>query len=257
MGSFSTHRAGACASLPARATQARIVLAWRQAAHVRHVRLASHLTPALCVSSQRGMPGQASDAEVQAWEPHDPRRLGPEEHQPLRGRPGQQRLQRDAAAGVRRVRRSGHRGHLHEGACFRLFSRWTRAHRAHAPGCPALPHARIPVPPPSEATVLSFCLPQGENYGFVRFRNRQHAEQAKEAMEGCVLGKRPIRVGWGEASTQRNCVHVQVMALPLPLASAPAPAPAPASAPASNPKLRPRAVRRALGGAARARRERP
>ena len=43
----------------------------------------------------------------------------------------------------------------------------------------------------------------------MRFRNRQHAEQAKEAMEGCVLGKRPIRVGWGEASTQRNCVHVQ------------------------------------------------
>ena len=36
----------------------------------------------------------------------------------------------------------------------------------------------------------------------------------REAMEGCVLGKRPIRVGWGEASTQRNCVHVQVMALP-------------------------------------------
>ena len=47
----------------------------------------------------------------------------------------------------------------------------------------------------------------------MRFRNRQHAEQAKEAMEGCVLGKRPIRVGWGEASTQRNCVHVQAMTL--------------------------------------------
>ena len=50
----------------------------------------------------------------------------------------------------------------------------------------------------------------------MRFRNRQHAEQAKEAMEGCVLGKRPIRVGWGEASTQRNCVHVQAMTLPAP-----------------------------------------
>ena len=52
----------------------------------------------------------------------------------------------------------------------------------------------------------------------MRFRNRQHAEQAKEAMEGCVLGKRPIRVGWGEASTQRNCVHVQAMTLPAPSA---------------------------------------
>ena len=82
----------------------------------------------------------------------------------------------------------------------------------------------------------------------MRFRNRQHAEQAKEAMEGCVLGKRPIRVGWGEASTQRNCVHVQVMTLP---------APAPAPAPASNPNLHPRAVRRGFGGAAYAGRERP
>ena len=43
----------------------------------------------------------------------------------------------------------------------------------------------------------------------MRFRNRQDAEQAKQTMEGHVLGKRPIRIGWGEASTQRNCVHVQ------------------------------------------------
>ena len=74
----------------------------------------------------------------------------------------------------------------------------------------ALPHAR------EDPRTAPCCLPQGENYGFVRFRNRQHAEQAKEAMEGCVLGKRPIRVGWGEASTQRNCVHVQAMTLPAP-----------------------------------------
>ena len=82
----------------------------------------------------------------------------------------------------------------------------------------------------------------------MRFRNRQHAEQAKEAMEGCVLGKRPIRVGWGEASTQRNCVHVQVMTLPAPALPLPLPL---------DPNLRPRAVRRGFGGAAYAGRERP
>ena len=30
-------------------------------------------------------------------------------------------------------------------------------------------------------------------------------------MEGYLLGRRPVRIGWGEASTQRNCVHVQVL----------------------------------------------
>jgi len=59
------------------------------------------------------------------------------------------------------------------------------------------------------ALVLEDTFMKGDNYGFVRFRNRQDAEQAKQTMEGHVLGKRPIRIGWGEASTQRNCVHVQ------------------------------------------------
>eukprot|EP00479_Gromia_sphaerica_P007758 TRINITY_DN2705_c0_g1_i1.p2 TRINITY_DN2705_c0_g1~~TRINITY_DN2705_c0_g1_i1.p2 ORF type:complete len:57 (-),score=4.75 TRINITY_DN2705_c0_g1_i1:635-805(-) len=28
-------------------------------------------------------------------------------------------------------------------------------------------------------------------------------------MDGRVLGSRQIRIGWGDANTQRNCVHVQ------------------------------------------------
>mmetsp|Transcript_9280 Transcript_9280/g.23245 ORF Transcript_9280/g.23245 Transcript_9280/m.23245 type:complete len:415 (+) Transcript_9280:211-1455(+) len=47
------------------------------------------------------------------------------------------------------------------------------------------------------------------NYGFVRFRHRAHAEKAKKEMDGKMLGNRPIRIGWGDANTQKYCVHIQ------------------------------------------------
>lgn len=47
------------------------------------------------------------------------------------------------------------------------------------------------------------------NYGFVKFRNRSDAERAKREMDGKVLGGRPIRIGWGESSAQKHCVHIQ------------------------------------------------
>merc|ERR1719433_1508084 len=56
-------------------------------------------------------------------------------------------------------------------------------------------------------------------YGFVKFKYRTHAEKAKNELDGKALrcprtGKelgngRPIRIGWGDSNTQRNCVHVQ------------------------------------------------
>lgn len=57
--------------------------------------------------------------------------------------------------------------------------------------------------------VIEDTFKKGERFGFVRFRSRKHAEQAKDAMDGFVLGKRPIRVGWGHATVQRNSVHVR------------------------------------------------
>ncbi|ETO09431.1 hypothetical protein RFI_27944 [Reticulomyxa filosa] len=54
-------------------------------------------------------------------------------------------------------------------------------------------------------------------YGFVKFKHRTHAEKAKAMLDGKFLTipgtdeqtERPIRIGWGDANTQRNCVHVQ------------------------------------------------
>ena len=54
-------------------------------------------------------------------------------------------------------------------------------------------------------------------YGFVKFKHRTHAEKAKAALDGQHLSiieenyktAKPIRIGWGDANTQRNCVHVQ------------------------------------------------
>ncbi|ETO07427.1 hypothetical protein RFI_29961 [Reticulomyxa filosa] len=53
--------------------------------------------------------------------------------------------------------------------------------------------------------------------GFVKFKHRTHAEKAKATLDGKFLTipgtnqqtERPIRIGWGDANTQRNCVHVQ------------------------------------------------
>jgi len=47
------------------------------------------------------------------------------------------------------------------------------------------------------------------NYGFVKFKHRAHAEKAKREMDGKMLGNRPIRIGWGDANTQKYCVHIQ------------------------------------------------
>jgi len=53
-------------------------------------------------------------------------------------------------------------------------------------------------------------------YGFVKFKHRAHAEKAKAALDGKHLmipngykTAKPVRIGWGDANTQRNCVHVQ------------------------------------------------
>ena len=53
-------------------------------------------------------------------------------------------------------------------------------------------------------------------YGFVKFKHRAHAEKAKAALDGkhLILSNgyktaKPVRIGWGDANTQRNCVHVQ------------------------------------------------
>lgn len=54
---------------------------------------------------------------------------------------------------------------------------------------------------------------------FVKFRRRIDAETAKREMDGRVLGGRRIRTGWGDANTQKHCVHIQFD--PTPPASSP------------------------------------
>ena len=46
------------------------------------------------------------------------------------------------------------------------------------------------------------------NYGFVKFKRRIDAETAKREMDGKILGGRRIRIGWGDANTQKYCVHL-------------------------------------------------
>ena len=52
--------------------------------------------------------------------------------------------------------------------------------------------------------------------GFAKFRKRTDAEKAKSSLDGKDLDlpnghrtTKPVRIGWGDANTQRNCVHVQ------------------------------------------------
>lgn len=52
--------------------------------------------------------------------------------------------------------------------------------------------------------------------GFAKFRRRQDAERAKSSLDGKDIElpnghrtSKPVRIGWGDANTQRNCVHVQ------------------------------------------------
>lgn len=46
-------------------------------------------------------------------------------------------------------------------------------------------------------------------YGFVRFKMRQDAERAKSEMNRQLIGSRNVRIGWGDNSIQKHCVHVQ------------------------------------------------
>ena len=130
--SSSTHRAGAPPPWRSGRPRHGVVLAWRsvqrprargsQSQGQRQGRVRGRAgseagqgqslprpaaSPQLCVCppSQRGVPGQASDAEVQAREPHDPCRLGAEEYQPLRRRPA--KLTR-TSRGLLRTARTGH-----------------------------------------------------------------------------------------------------------------------------------------------------
>lgn len=45
--------------------------------------------------------------------------------------------------------------------------------------------------------------------GFVRYRNRADAEQAKQEMHRKTIGTRQVRIGWGDNNLQKHCVHVQ------------------------------------------------
>lgn len=46
-------------------------------------------------------------------------------------------------------------------------------------------------------------------YGFVRYKLRQDAERAKSEMNRQLIGSRSVRIGWGDNSIQKHCVHVQ------------------------------------------------
>lgn len=46
-------------------------------------------------------------------------------------------------------------------------------------------------------------------YGFVRYKLRQDAERAKTEMNRQLIGSRSVRIGWGDNSIQKHCVHVQ------------------------------------------------
>lgn len=55
----------------------------------------------------------------------------------------------------------------------------------------------------------TFVKSPGGKFGFVRYKQRQHAEQAKTEMHRKVLGTRPLRIGWRDNNIQKHCVHVQ------------------------------------------------
>ncbi len=42
----------------------------------------------------------------------------------------------------------------------------------------------------------------------MRFVKRKDAERAKTEMTRRVVGSRPIRIGWGDNTLQKHCVHV-------------------------------------------------
>lgn len=54
---------------------------------------------------------------------------------------------------------------------------------------------------------------KNKNYGFVKFAHRADAETAKKELNGFILGKRAIRIGWGyhnsNADLQKNCIHIK------------------------------------------------
>eukprot|EP00296_Roombia_truncata_P007977 JP446437.1.p1 GENE.JP446437.1~~JP446437.1.p1 ORF type:complete len:350 (+),score=37.84 JP446437.1:43-1092(+) len=50
---------------------------------------------------------------------------------------------------------------------------------------------------------------KNKNYGFVRFRHRAHAEQAKNELDGRMIGTRAVRIGWGDANMLKSSVHLQ------------------------------------------------
>lgn len=55
----------------------------------------------------------------------------------------------------------------------------------------------------------TFVKSPGGKFGFVRYKQRQHAEQAKAEMHRKILGTRPLRIGWRDNNIQKHCVHVQ------------------------------------------------
>ena len=50
---------------------------------------------------------------------------------------------------------------------------------------------------------------KSRGYGFVKFMKREDAERAKKTLDGKNFGNKAIRIGWGDANTQKFCVHLQ------------------------------------------------
>jgi len=65
----------------------------------------------------------------------------------------------------------------------------------------------------SEARVMwDMKTGRSRGFGFVAFRNREHAEKAKSAMDGEWLGSRAIRVGWANQKGQPSVAQQHAMA---------------------------------------------
>ena len=56
------------------------------------------------------------------------------------------------------------------------------------------------------------CRSSGGRFGYVKYRHRTDAENAKASMHRKQVGTHLIRVGWGDNSIQKNCVHFQFTA---------------------------------------------